>query len=249
MICPGCGAENRAGRKFCSQCGEAFDLVCPRCGVANEPGARFCGECGAQLQDQRAAGGALPSSARHAADPDAAVSTAERRMVSVLFADLVGFTTLAEDRDPETVRELLSRYFDAARVTIERHGGVVEKFIGDAVMAVWGTPTAHEDDAERAVRAGLEFVDAVSALGSGLSARAGVLTGEEALSGFSSEPAFIWKVGKPPTETARSSDHLTSLAVTGVPSWKVAFFFSLKVADMSPMFMSSASSGSNLSRS
>ena len=68
-------------------------------------------------------------------------------------------------------------------------------------------------------------------------------------SGFSSEPAFIWKVGKPPTVTARSSDHFTSFAVTGVPSWKVAFFLSLKVTDMSPTFMSSASSGLNLSRS
>jgi class 3 adenylate cyclase len=72
----------------------------------------------------------------------------ERRFVSVLFADLVGFTTLSEDRDAEDVRDLLSRYFELARTLIERHGGAVEKFIGDAVMAVWGTPTAREDDAE-----------------------------------------------------------------------------------------------------
>ena len=75
-------------------------------------------------------------------------------MTSVLFGDLVGFTPLSESRDPEEVRELLSRYFDGGRTVIGRYGGVVEKFIGDAVMAVWGTPTAHEDDAERAVRAG-----------------------------------------------------------------------------------------------
>ncbi|MDP9223503.1 MAG: adenylate/guanylate cyclase domain-containing protein, partial [Actinomycetota bacterium] len=73
--------------------------------------------------------------------------------MSVLFADLVGFTTLSEHRDPEEVREFLSRYFDTARGIIGRYGGVVEKFIGDAVMAVWGTPLAHEDDPERAVRA------------------------------------------------------------------------------------------------
>ncbi|HET7726317.1 MAG TPA: adenylate/guanylate cyclase domain-containing protein [Candidatus Limnocylindrales bacterium] len=181
LICPGCGVENRAGRKFCSQCGEAFDLVCSRCGMANEPGARFCGECGTQLQDRDGEPSTSTSRGPTAAGPEGAGSTAERRMVSVLFADLVGFTTLAEDRDPETVRDLLSRYFDTARATIERHGGVVEKFIGDAVMAVWGTPTAHEDDAERAVRAALELVDAVSSLGSGLSARAGVLTGEAAV--------------------------------------------------------------------
>jgi class 3 adenylate cyclase/tetratricopeptide (TPR) repeat protein len=98
--------------------------------------------------------------------------------VSVLFADLVGFTTLAEGRDAEDTRELLSRYFDLSRDVIERYGGTVEKFIGDAVMAVWGAPTAHEDDAERAVRAGLELVDLVATLGPGLQARAGVLTGE-----------------------------------------------------------------------
>ncbi len=97
--------------------------------------------------------------------------------MTVLFTDLVGFTSLAEDRDPEAVRELLGRYFDRATEIVQVHGGTVEKFIGDAVMAVWGTPTAHEDDAERAVRAALELVDAVGGLQPGLAARAGVLTG------------------------------------------------------------------------
>jgi class 3 adenylate cyclase len=101
--------------------------------------------------------------------------------VSVLFADLVGFTTLAEGRDAEDTRELLSRYFDLAKDVVARYGGIVEKFIGDAVMAVWGAPTAHEDDAERAVRAGLELVDAVRTLGPTIQARAGVLTGEAAV--------------------------------------------------------------------
>src|SRR5205085_7140810 len=110
------------------------------------------------------------------------VAVAERRLVSVLFADLVGFTTLSESRDPEEVRELLSRYFDGCKRLISRYGGTVEKFIGDAVMAVWGSPTAQEDDAERAVRTALDLVATVSALGdevgaSGLRARAGVLTG------------------------------------------------------------------------
>ena len=111
---------------------------------------------------------------------------AERRVCSVLFADLVGFTPLSESRDPEEVRELLSGYFDTARTVIDRYGGVVEKFIGDAVMAVWGTPTAGEDDAERAVRAGLELLNAVSVLGeragvADLAARVGVVTGEVAV--------------------------------------------------------------------
>jgi class 3 adenylate cyclase/tetratricopeptide (TPR) repeat protein len=116
----------------------------------------------------------------------AAAPVAERRLVSVLFADLVGFTTLSERRDPEEVRELLSRYFETCSRLIGLYGGTVEKFIGDAVMAVWGTPTATEDDGERAVRAALDLVTAVSALGDEvgapeLRARAGVLTGEAAV--------------------------------------------------------------------
>jgi class 3 adenylate cyclase/tetratricopeptide (TPR) repeat protein len=111
---------------------------------------------------------------------------AERRVCSVLFCDLVGFTPLSESQDPEAVRELLSGYFAVARTVIGRYGGVVEKFIGDAVMAVWGTPIATEGDAERAVRAGLDLVAAVAELGAeagvtGLAARAGVVTGEVAV--------------------------------------------------------------------
>jgi class 3 adenylate cyclase len=111
---------------------------------------------------------------------------AERRVCSVLFCDVVGFTPLAESRDPEAVRELLSRYFAVARQVIGRYGGVVEKFIGDAVMAAWGAPVATEEDAERAVRAALDLVAEVSRLGGeagvpGLAARAGVVTGEVAV--------------------------------------------------------------------
>jgi class 3 adenylate cyclase len=111
---------------------------------------------------------------------------AERRTCSVLFCDLAGFTPLSESRDPEAVRELLSRYFAIARTVIGRYGGVAEKFIGDAVMAVWGTPAATEGDAERAVRAALDLVEAVAQLGAEadvplLAARAGVVTGEVAV--------------------------------------------------------------------
>ncbi|HEU5034509.1 MAG TPA: adenylate/guanylate cyclase domain-containing protein [Mycobacteriales bacterium] len=110
----------------------------------------------------------------------------ERRVCSVLFCDLVGFTPLSEARDPEEVRELLSRYFETARTVIGRYGGTVEKFIGDAVMAVWGTPTVTEGDAERAVRAALDLTEEVAELGreigtADLAARAGVVTGEVAV--------------------------------------------------------------------
>jgi class 3 adenylate cyclase/predicted ATPase len=120
----------------------------------------------------------------------------ERRFVSVLFADLVGFTTFSESRDPEDVRAMLTRYFDRAREVIERFGGEVEKFIGDAVTAFWGVTQAQEDDAERAVRAALELVDAVAALGDELgipelAVRAGVLSGETAVGTGGNEKGMI----------------------------------------------------------
>jgi class 3 adenylate cyclase/tetratricopeptide (TPR) repeat protein len=119
-------------------------------------------------------------------EPIAVVPMAERRLVSILFVDLVSFTALSDGRDPEEVQELLARYFETCRAIIARYGGVVEKFIGDAVMAMWGAPVAHEDDAERAVRAAVELVAAVAAVGEQvglprLAARAGVVSGEAAI--------------------------------------------------------------------
>ncbi len=179
MNCPSCGTPSDPGRKFCAECGTRLTVVCPSCAATNAPSARFCGECGTRLAtDAPAAAGVAPATAT---PPVAAAPVAERRLVTVLFADLVGFTSLAEGRDAEAVRELLTRYFELARDVIDRYGGTVEKFIGDAVMAVWGAPVAHEDDAERGVRAALELVDAVRSLGPGIQARAGVLTGEAAV--------------------------------------------------------------------
>ncbi len=175
MICRSCGAENAAGRKFCTDCGTPLAATCPSCGVSLDGTERFCGECGSPLGGQPApAPGPAPSAA-------ASAPAAERRLVSVLFADLVGFTSASEGRDAEDTRELLSRYFETAQRLISLYGGTVEKFIGDAVMAVWGAPVANEDDAERAVRTALDLVAAVPELAPGLAARAGVLTGEAAV--------------------------------------------------------------------
>ncbi len=172
VTCPSCSTENAPSRKFCGQCGSLLALPCASCGTLNQPGDRFCGECG------------LPLTA--APDEEPIEPLAERRLVTVLFADLVGFTSYSEDRDAEEVRELLTLYFERSREIVERFGGTVEKFIGDAVMAVWGTPTTQEDDAERAVRAALELVDGVAKLGAEagipeLQLRAGVLTGKAAV--------------------------------------------------------------------
>jgi class 3 adenylate cyclase/tetratricopeptide (TPR) repeat protein len=187
--CASCGNENPASAKFCAQCGRSLTLACPSCGNPYPAGAQFCMECGTPLAQGTAAPATTPPPVQEAIE----APVAERRLVTVLFADLVGFTPLSESRDPEEVRELLLRYFDACRRLIELYGGTVAKFIGDAVMAVWGTPVATEDDAERAVRAALDLVAAVSALGQevgaeDLRARAGVLTGEAAvMPGGSSE--------------------------------------------------------------
>jgi class 3 adenylate cyclase/tetratricopeptide (TPR) repeat protein len=194
VICPACGAPNAVDRRFCLECGSGLSATCPSCGAPNEPAAKFCGSCGNRLASGAATG--IPTAATAAANlrgtvasapsgTTAAVPVAERRVVTVLFVDLVGFTSISEDRDAESVRELLSVYFDVAGEIIGRYGGTIEKFIGDAVMAMWGAPTAFEDDAERAVRAALDIVDAIPAVGSEagveLQARAGVLTGEAAV--------------------------------------------------------------------
>jgi class 3 adenylate cyclase/tetratricopeptide (TPR) repeat protein len=171
MICGSCGTDNAAGRKFCTECGASLVAACPSCGASIDGTEKFCGECGSPL-------GGQPTPAP---GPTVTAPAAERRLVSVLFADLVGFTSASESRDAEDTRQLLSRYFETAQQLISRYGGTVEKFIGDAVMAVWGAPIANEDDAERAVRAALDLVAAVPELAPGLAARAGVLTGEAAV--------------------------------------------------------------------
>src|SRR5829696_654431 len=179
LTCTTCGTENAPGAKFCIECGSPMAVGCPTCGTVNPAGAKFCSECATPLRTGAAAPAVTAAPATPGNGPDGPV--AERRLVSVLFADLVGFTPFAATKDAEDVRDVLSRYFDVATEVIGRYGGTIEKFIGDAVMAVWGAPIAREDDAERAVRAALDLVDAVPSLGPGIQARAGVLTGEAAV--------------------------------------------------------------------
>jgi len=184
--CPSCGGETPAGKAFCADCGRALGASrCSACGAELLPGKAFCADCGHPVAAPAAAtagrGAALAAATLAAGE----LPAAERRICSVLFVDLVGFTPLVEQRDPEEVREVLSAYFARAQTIVGHYGGTVEKFIGDAVMAVWGAPVANEDDAERAVRAALDLVAAVAELGQssgvpGLRARGGVVTGEVA---------------------------------------------------------------------
>lgn len=146
--------------------------------------------------------------------PSQTPNVTERRVVSVLFVDLEGFTSFSEGRDPEEVRSLITDYFDLAREVVDRFGGTVDKFIGDAVMAWWGAVASREDDAERAVRAALEVVDGVSALGlrrgiPDLAARAGVMTGEVAVGPGGNEKGLL--LG----DLVNSASRLQSLAEAG----------------------------------
>ena len=145
-------------------------IICPSCSAENPDTARFCHACGAALE------------------APAAPAREERKVVTVLFADLVGFTARAEQLDPEDVRGLLAPYHAHLRGELERFGGTVEKFIGDAVVALFGAPTAHEDDPERAVRAALAIRDWVTQEGNELQLRVAVNTGE-ALIALGARPA------------------------------------------------------------
>jgi len=143
-------------------------MVCPTCGHENPEGQRFCGDCGSRL------------------DGEAAPASEVRKTVTIVFNDVTGSTALGERLDPETLRRVMSRYFDVMRGVLERHGGTVEKFIGDAVMAVFGVPVVHEDDALRATRAAAEMREALDDLNKQLerdhdvtiSNRTGVNSGE-----------------------------------------------------------------------
>ena len=149
MICSNCQTENATGTKFCKECGTRLGLACATCGNALLPDAKFCGECGTPVSPAATSGsGAVAASTRTAA-PSAPV--AERRIVSVLFADLVGFTTLAEEMTPEDVMALLRAFHGRMEEEVFRYGGCLEKFIGDALLATFGVPDTGPRDAADAL--------------------------------------------------------------------------------------------------
>ena len=151
-VCPKCGQDNPPGFAFCGACGapvaEQAPLTCSSCGQTNPPGFRFCGTCGTPL----------------AAAPPPVETEDERKVVTALFTDIVGSTARAEELDAEDVRARLAPYYTRLRAELERYGGTVEKFIGDAVVALFGAPVAHENDPERAVRAALAIQTAIEEL-------------------------------------------------------------------------------------
>ncbi|MGZ8693160.1 MAG: AAA family ATPase [Gaiellaceae bacterium] len=146
--CAACGAEHESGARFCSTCGASLWRVCPACGAEDHAAAAFCSTCGFALVEGARRAGAIVE------------GTDERRVVTVLFADLAGSTALGERLDPEDVREVQGELYSLVNDVVDRFGGITEKFVGDAVLAVFGAPQSHEDDPERAVRAALAIAEA-----------------------------------------------------------------------------------------
>ena len=158
MRCSKCGSDNRQGRKFCTSCRTPLVAACPRCGASIQPDERFCGECGNALGD------VAPAAAPGVTAPVAVSAGGERRHLTVLFCDLVGSTELAARLDPEEWREMVAAYHHAAAEAITRFGGHVAKYLGDGVMAYFGWPEAHDNDGERAARAGLALLEVIAKL-------------------------------------------------------------------------------------
>jgi class 3 adenylate cyclase len=167
VLCPHCSSENRPERRWCGACGQRLPFeACERCSFLNTPTERFCGGCG--LERRAVSVEPKPTSR----------GEAERRQLTVMFADLVGSTALSNALDAEDLRELIRRFQGAASSVIERFDGFVARYMGDGILAYFGYPQAHEDDAERATRAALALVDAVKALGASLQVRVGLATGQ-----------------------------------------------------------------------
>jgi class 3 adenylate cyclase/tetratricopeptide (TPR) repeat protein len=185
--CSACGTQNPERARFCMSCGAALQRACPSCGAEVPPGARFCVECGTALDAP--AEPAAPTPGRAPSPAEGAVlgpeaPPEERRLVSVLFADLSGYTAYAERKDPEAVKSMLDRTLRQLGEEVLRFGGTIDKYIGDNVMAVFGAPVSHEDDPERAVRAALSMQEAMGTINADLPGdisfllRVGINTGE-----------------------------------------------------------------------
>jgi predicted ATPase/class 3 adenylate cyclase len=161
MKCPNCQTENPNTRKFCRECGAKLPLMCPQCGNENLPGDKFCGECGHNLSKsfvpKVSAGTSEFSQTLHTPPEPAQLSEGERRQATIVFSDLSGYTSMNERLDPEEVEAIMSRVKNEAVRIVERHEGIVNQFVGDEVLALFGIPTTHEDDPVRAIKAAREI--------------------------------------------------------------------------------------------
>jgi class 3 adenylate cyclase len=173
MQCPSCSASLPDNGNFCEQCGAALARVCAACAHHNSPSAKFCSKCGAALVGTASAPGSTPSQLK--------IPAPERRQLTIMFCDMVGSSALSTRLDPEEQREVVTTFQSCCAREIKRFGGMVSQYLGDGVLAYFGYPSAHEDDAERATRAGLSIFAAVGAAKTAsevtLQARIGIATG------------------------------------------------------------------------
>ena len=177
MQCLTCTADVSEGSRFCNNCGTAMPVRCRECAHSNVAGSKFCGNCGARLTGDAAT--ALADTLKPA--PSSPRDGAERRQMTIMFCDLVGSTALSAGLDPEDLRTVIAAYYREVAAEVQRFGGLVALHVGDGVLIYFGCPVAHEDDAERAVRAGLALISAIRGLklhsGLALDTRVGIATG------------------------------------------------------------------------
>ncbi len=172
MKCLKCQFENPEGMKFCGECGAKLEKICPDCNFSNPPNFKFCGECGFDLARPKGTPPRVdldqesfaPESAAPEISPTPEAIEGERKYVTALFSDMSGYTAMSERLDPEEVKEITTRIFGEISKIVNKYDGFIEKFIGDAVMAIFGIPKAHEDDPIRAIRAAREIHDLIKAI-------------------------------------------------------------------------------------
>ena len=202
MKCPACQTELPNEAKFCNVCGEKLELDCPECHKSNPSGSRFCLACGQKLAKEPPLGKAE------------AIADAERKQVTALFSDISGYTAMTERLDPEDVKEITGRIFDGVRAIVGKYDGFIERFAGDGVLALFGVPKAHEDDAVRAVRAAREIHELVESMnpqyeakvGAHLSMHSGINTGLAVTANVDSEKGTHGVTGDAINIAARLSD-------------------------------------------
>jgi class 3 adenylate cyclase len=180
MLCPICNLESPAGSKFCGGCGQKFDLVCSKCGTNNPAENKFCNECGLNLKPAKSVAGRITETksqpvfhSKETLATDSPTITGERKHITVLFSDLAGYTAMSEQLDPEEVKEIMSWIFGEIAQVVTKYEGFIEKFVGDAVMVLFGVPKVHEDDPVRAIKAASEIHNLVKAISSKLKQKIG----------------------------------------------------------------------------
>jgi class 3 adenylate cyclase len=213
MHCPSCGCDNREGAKFCDECAAPLSLRCSACGTENRPGAKFCTECavpltGAEKAREAAGEKGKDSPESSGKSPASRQEVAERRQLTVLFCDLVGSTAASTQLDPEELREVVRSYQETSTEVIVLYDGHIAQHLGDGLLVYFGYPAAHEDDAQRAIRAGLGIVAALHELNPRLrhplQVRIGIHTGLVVVGEIgSSEKREVLALGETPNLAAR----------------------------------------------